>query len=69
MRPGTHATCGACRCFESAPAAIERDLPGLAALASGHAASRAADGLCLRHDRYVPATAGCAAFAARAERR
>jgi hypothetical protein len=56
-------SCAACRHFVDAPAAIEAGLPGLSALASGHAASRADDGYCAHHDRYVPAAAGCAAFA------
>jgi hypothetical protein len=57
--------CGACRHFAAAPGAIERGLPGLSILASAHAASRADDGSCARHDRYVTARAGCADFSSR----
>jgi hypothetical protein len=59
MGAGERGRCGTCRHFEDWPAAIERGLPGIAALSSAHAASRADDGFCQRHDRYLPATAGC----------
>jgi hypothetical protein len=54
--------CGDCRHFESAPGVIERGLPGLPVLGSAHAASRAGDGACARHDRYVTAGASCDEF-------
>lgn len=59
--------CGQCGWFADAPAGIERGLPGLTALGSAHASSRAGDGLCARHDRYVPAAASCRWFAPAAE--
>jgi hypothetical protein len=62
MRPG-EAHCTACRYFVNDPAAFERALPGLAVLSSARAASRVGDGLCSHHDRHVPETASCAAFA------
>ncbi len=40
-------------------------MPHLAALSSAHGASRTGDGLCLHHQRHVPATAHCAAAEAR----
>jgi glutamate racemase len=55
--------CLACRHFENDAAVLERALPGIAVLSSARAASRADDGLCRHHDRHVPATARCTAFA------
>lgn len=63
---GTAATeraCRTCRSFENRPAVIEQGLPALASLSSAHGSSRGDDGLCLRHDRYVRATATCPAHA------
>jgi hypothetical protein len=54
--------CGACRHFRDDPAAIERAEPGIAVLSSAHAASRADDGFCAQHDRYVQAGARCPIF-------
>jgi hypothetical protein len=54
--------CRACRHFRDDPAEIERAEPGLAALSSAHAASRADDGYCAHHDRYVQPTARCPIF-------
>jgi hypothetical protein len=59
---GAHGTCGACACFEDAPGAIERAIPGIASLSSAHAAGLADDGLCTHHGRHLRATASCAAF-------
>jgi hypothetical protein len=42
--------------------ALERGLPGLAALSSAHAAGRADDGVCGVHDRFVVATGRCGMF-------
>jgi hypothetical protein len=60
-------SCRACRHFIAAPAAIENSLPGMGSLSSGHGATRAGDGLCGLHDRFVAATARCAAFASSAQ--
>ena len=59
---GGRGACRACRHFSDDPAVLERALPALAALSSAHGASRAGDGYCSRHDRYLPATASCAVF-------
>jgi hypothetical protein len=64
-KPKSVTTCAGCRHFEAAPQAIERLMPHLAALSSAHGASRTGDGLCLHHQRHVPATAHCAAAEAR----
>jgi hypothetical protein len=61
--------CRDCAAFEDAAATIERGLPALAALGSAHGANRADDGLCAHHDRYVRASASCAAFRPAARRR
>ena len=57
--------CGACRHFQRGGQSVEQALPGLAALSSGHGASRADDGLCMRHDRLLRASASCGLFEAR----
>ncbi len=54
--------CGACDHFSRDPLVLERALPGLAALSSAHAASRAMDGLCLHHERLLRASATCPLF-------
>ncbi len=55
-------TCSTCHDFEADPMAIEASLAGFAVLSSGLAATRAGDGHCRRHDRFLRATASCAAF-------
>jgi len=59
----TPGLCGACTYFEDNAAEIERGLPGLIPLSSAHGASRASDGLCSLHDRYLRASASCGSFA------
>jgi hypothetical protein len=54
--------CAACGHFRNDPAFLEAAIPGWASLGSAHGATRADDGLCLRHDRYLSARAGCADF-------
>jgi hypothetical protein len=60
-RPAAPA-CGRCRSFRNDPAFLEATIPGLKSFSSAHAAVRADDGLCLRHDRYLSAHASCADF-------
>jgi hypothetical protein len=65
-RPGSAGAgrlCRNCRVFEGRPLALEARLPGIRVLSSAHGSSRADDGLCLRHDRFVPARATCGDFA------
>ncbi len=59
--------CGGCVFFEARPAEIETTMPLLKALSSAHGASRADDGYCDHHDRYVRARALCLAFEDRKE--
>jgi hypothetical protein len=59
----TRGLCRACAYFCDEAAEIERGLPGLASLSSAHGASRADDGFCSFHDRYLRASASCASFA------
>jgi hypothetical protein len=59
--------CRDCRFFEGRPLALEDRLPLIAALSSAHGSSRADDGLCLRHERFVAARASCGAYARRGE--
>ena len=56
------AACGRCVHFEDDPAVLEVAFPGLTAMGSGFASVRARDGLCRRHDRYLPASDRCASF-------
>ena len=57
--------CRDCARFRNDPAFLEAAFPGLASLGSAYGSVRDEDGLCLRHDRYLPARSGCADFAAR----
>lgn len=55
-------SCRGCSQFCDDPAAVERALPGLAALSSAHASVRAGDGLCLLHDVVTNGVRGCPEF-------
>lgn len=55
-------SCRGCSQFCDDPTAVERALPGLAALSSAHASVRAGDGLCLLHDVVTNGVRGCPAF-------
>jgi hypothetical protein len=57
--PAAVGRCRTCAHFRNDPAFIEREIKGLATMSSGHASVRGDDGLCLRHDRYLSAEAGC----------
>lgn len=59
---GTEARCARCRHFESDPTRLERALPGMSALGSGHGAARGQDGLCLLHQTLRAARSGCLSF-------
>jgi len=58
--------CRWCGHFRDDPAFLETALPGLASLGSGYGSTRAADGLCVRHDRFAAPTGACGEFAAAA---
>ena len=45
--------CGSCGHFRNDPAYLEAVLNGFTGLGSAYAATRADDGLCLHHDRFV----------------
>ena len=60
--------CRQCRHFRNDPAYLEAVLNGFTGLGSAYASTRADDGLCLRHDRFVGPSGGCADFAGSAER-
>jgi len=59
--------CGSCAHFRNDPAYLETAIAGLSSFGSASASVRADDGLCLRHDRYLSARAGCADFSSREE--
>jgi hypothetical protein len=54
--------CRFCAHFRDDPDYLESVLPGLSSLSSARASVRAADGLCLYHDRFVSARSDCADF-------
>jgi len=54
--------CRDCAYFRNSPACLESIFPGTSAMSSAWGSTRAEDGLCLRHDRYLSAEAGCADF-------
>ena len=62
MRPEQGRECGRCDYFRNDPAYLEAVLNGFTGLGSAYAASRADDGLCLRHDRFVCPRGSCKDF-------
>jgi hypothetical protein len=54
--------CRACAHFRNSPAFLESIFPGMSAMSSAWGSTRAEDGLCLKHDRYLSADAGCRDF-------
>jgi hypothetical protein len=56
------ANCRDCRFFVSAPAELERALPGLNILSSAYGAVRADTALCARHERFIVAAPACSEF-------
>jgi len=52
--------CRACRHFRNDAKFLETAFPGLTSMSSGFGSTRADDGICLRHDRYLGARASCA---------
>ncbi len=54
--------CGTCVFFEDRPDDLERRLPHMASLSSAYASSRADDGLCTKHERFVAETSCCGAY-------
>ena len=58
-------SCRNCRHFRNDPAFLESAFAGLSALGSAWGSTRSDDGLCLRHDRHLPAESHCADFECR----
>ena len=54
--------CRACAHFRNDPAYLEAAFAGMSAMSSAWGSTRAEDGLCLKHDRYLSADAGCRDF-------
>jgi hypothetical protein len=66
-RPGGgQAHCFGCAHFCDDAMRIEAELPGLAALSSGHASVRGQDGFCERHERLINGQRRCLSFASTA---
>jgi hypothetical protein len=61
-RVTTTGRCRACAHFRNSPAFLESVFPGMTAMSSAWGSTRAEDGICLKHDRYLSADFGCAAF-------
>jgi hypothetical protein len=58
--------CRDCRHFRNDAAFLEDLFKGLTALSSADASSRADDGVCLLHQRFLSARSSCAHFSAAA---
>lgn len=56
--------CSRCEHFRNDPAYLEAAFGGLTSLGSAYGSTRAADGICLRHDRFVEPRGWCAGFVA-----
>jgi hypothetical protein len=54
--------CMDCAHFRNAPAYLERAIPGLNTMSSGHASVRKDDGICTLLDLYLSANAHCEQF-------
>lgn len=52
-------TCRTCRHFQNSPAFLEGNVAGLNSMSSAYADVRMDDGICLRHDVHLRATAHC----------
>jgi hypothetical protein len=61
------AECRACGYFRNDPAYLESLLNGFAGLGSAYGSTRADDGICERHGRFVGPRGACADFAASGE--
>jgi hypothetical protein len=58
----SHPSCASCAHFCNDPAYLERAIPGLSSMSSGHASVRSDDGICAKHDRYLSAHSVCAQY-------
>jgi hypothetical protein len=58
--PSPWRSCATCVSFRSDPFELESAIAGLRSFGSGFAAVCSNDGLCVRHDRYLSASACCA---------
>jgi len=63
--PSPARSCATCVSFRSDPIELESAIPGLRSFGSGFAAVRSNDGVCVRHDRYLSASACCTEHASR----
>jgi hypothetical protein len=62
-------SCLFCAYFRNAPVELESAIAGLVCLSSAYGSTRADDGLCAKHHRYVNANARCDDFDPAKERR
>lgn len=53
------ACCFSCIHFHNSPEYLEREVPGLQTMSSGHASVRKDDGICSLHELYLSADAHC----------
>ena len=65
MRQADGVSCRNCRHFKNDPAFLEGAFAGLNALGSAWGSTCSDDGLCLCHDRHVPAESYCPDFTPR----
>jgi hypothetical protein len=55
--------CMGCAHFSNSPEYLEKAIPGLKTMSSGHASVRKDDGICSLHDLYLSASSYCEQFA------
>jgi hypothetical protein len=60
--PVQNQCCMVCAHFRNSPEYLERVIPGLKTMSSGHASVRKDDGICSLHDLYLSASAYCEQF-------
>lgn len=66
MKQADGVNCRNCRHFRNDAAFLERAFAGLNTLGSAWGSTRSDDGVCLHHDRHLPADSYCADFTPRA---
>ena len=54
--------CSYCRFFNNRPTELEKSVPGLRVMGSGHSSVVSNDGVCERLDRYLSGSYSCDAF-------
>jgi hypothetical protein len=64
MRVPGSGSCARCLWFEDRAAVLESEIAGLGSLSSARGSTRADDGLCALHERFVGPAGRCSHFSA-----